>query len=104
VALQAAWPYVGSDVIGATEMLAAILIGVGYFKPKAGIVGGLITSLMFFTTSTMLLSTPGAITTVNGMKYMSFMGLFLYKDFISLGVSLYLIGQFGKRAIATATR
>jgi uncharacterized membrane protein YkgB len=95
-------PYVGADMIGLTEWTAAIWIFIGYFKPKAGIIGGLIATLMFFTTSTMLLSTPGAIIAVPGishMRYMSFLGLFLYKDIMSLGVSLYLITYFGKRAI-----
>lgn len=91
--------YMGSDIIGFTEITAALLFIVGYFKPKAGIIGGLITTVMFFTTSTMLLSTPGAIIAYHGMRYMSFMGLFLYKDVISLGVSFYLISYFGKKAI-----
>src|ERR1700733_2007648 len=34
-------PYVGSDLIGTTEITAAILMIAGYFKPKAGIAGGL---------------------------------------------------------------
>jgi uncharacterized membrane protein YkgB len=58
---------------------------------------------MFFTTSTMLLTTPGAIISVpgiHGMRYMSFLGLFLFKDVIALGASLYLIGHFGRKAIA----
>src|ERR1700722_9411382 len=41
-------PYIGSDLIGLTEMTAAVLFFAGYLKPKAGIVGGLITSVMFF--------------------------------------------------------
>jgi uncharacterized membrane protein YkgB len=95
-------PYIGSDIIGLTEITAAILIITGYFKPKAGILGGLITTLMFFITSTMVLSTPGAIISVPGipvMRYMSFLGLFLFKDVISLGVSFYLISYFGRKAI-----
>src|SRR5271156_4967852 len=36
-------PYIGSDIIGLTEWSAAVLIIAGYFKPKAGIIGGLIT-------------------------------------------------------------
>jgi uncharacterized membrane protein YkgB len=95
-------PYIGSDIIGLTEITAAILIFAGYFRPKAGIVGGLITTLMFFITSTMVMTTPGAIISVpgiHGMKYMSFLGLFLFKDVISLGVSFYLISYFGKKAI-----
>jgi uncharacterized membrane protein YkgB len=95
-------PYVGSDIIGLTEITAAILIIAGYFRPKAGILGGLVTTLMFFITSTMVITTPGAIIAVPGiryMRYMSLVGLFLFKDVISLGVSLYLISYFGKKAI-----
>jgi len=92
-------PYIGSDIIGLTEITAAILIIAGYVRPKAGIIGGFITTLMFFTTSTMLLTTPGAVIAVHGMRYMSFLGLFLFKDVIALGVSLYLITYFGERAI-----
>jgi len=95
-------PYVGSDLIGVTEWTAAILIIAGYFRPKAGIIGGFIASLMFFITSTMVITTPGTIIAVQGikyMRYMSFLGLFLFKDFISLGVSFYLISYFGKEAI-----
>jgi uncharacterized membrane protein YkgB len=96
-------PYIGSDIIGLTEITAAILFMAGYFRPIAGVVGGLITTGMFFTTSTMLLTTPGAIISVpgiRGMKYMSFLGLFLFKDVIALGASFYLIGNFGHKAIA----
>ena len=100
-------PYIGSDIIGLTEITAAILIIAGYFRPKAGIVGGLITTLMFFTTSTMILTTPGAIISVpgiHGMRYMSFLGLFLFKDVIALGVSFYLISYFGKKAILSENK
>ena len=95
-------PYIGADIIGLTEITAAILIIAGYLRPKAGIIGGLIASLMFFITSTMVITTPGAIMSVpgiHGMRYMSFLGLFLFKDVISLGVSFYLISYFGQKAI-----
>ena len=92
-------PYIGSDIIGTTEIVAALLIIAGYFKPKAGVIAGLITTGMFFTTSTMLITTPGATISIHGIRYMSFLGLFLYKDVISLGVSLYLISYFGRKAI-----
>ena len=97
-------PYVGSDIIGLTEITAAILMIAGYFRPKAGVIGGLITTLMFFTTSTMLLTTPGATISVHGMRYMSNLGLFLYKDVISLGVSFYLISYFGHKAVLLENR
>ena len=95
-------PYIGADIIGLTEIAAAILFIVGYLRPTAGIVGGLITIVMFFVTSTMVMTTPGAIIAVPGirhMRYMSFLGLFLFKDVISLGVSFYLISYFGRKAI-----
>jgi len=100
-------PYIGADLIGLTEWLAAILIIAGYFRPKAGIVGGLILTVMFFTTSSMLLTTPGAIISVpriHGMRYMNNLGLFLFKDVISFGVSLYLISYFGKKAILSENK
>jgi reactive chlorine resistance protein C len=91
-------PYIGSDIIGLTEITAAMLMIVGYFRPRAGIVGGLIATLMFFITSTMVITTPGAIVAVHGIPYMSFLGLFLFKDVISLGVSFFLVGYFGRKA------
>jgi uncharacterized membrane protein YkgB len=100
-------PYIGSDIIGLTEWIAALLIITGYFKPKAGIIGGLIAMVMFFITSSMILTTPGAIIAVPGishMRYMSLVGLFLFKDVISLGVSFYLISYFGKCAILSENK
>ena len=95
-------PYIGADLIGITEIVAAILIITGYLQPKAGIIGGLIASVMFFTTSSMFITTPGTIIAVSGisyMRYMGMLGLFLFKDIISFGASLYLISYFGKKAI-----
>jgi uncharacterized membrane protein YkgB len=95
-------PYIGSDIIGLTEITAAILFIAGYSRPIAGVIGGLIATLMFFITSTMVITTPGAIISVSGihgMRYMSFLGLFLFKDVIALGASFYLIGYFGQKAI-----
>lgn len=91
--------YHGSDLIGLTEVIAAILIIIGVFKPQAGIIGATIAVSMFFITSTMVITTPGALTNVNGINYMSFLGLFLFKDVINLGASLYLISKFGHKAI-----
>jgi uncharacterized membrane protein YkgB len=86
-------------MIGITEIIAAVLISTGYWKPKVGIVGGLIASVMLFITSTMVITTPGAVVPVNGIGYMSFLGLLLFKDIISLGVAFYLVSYFGKKAI-----
>ena len=94
-------PYVGADIIGGTEWTAAILYIVGYRWPKAGIVGGIITTFMFFTTSTMLITTPDDTIVVHGVHYMNNLGLFLFKDVISFGASFFLITAYGKRAMAS---
>src|SRR5580704_8574594 len=60
-------PYIGSDLIGLTEITAAVLFIAGYLSPKAGIVGGLITSVIFFTTSSMIITTPGATVNIHGI-------------------------------------
>ncbi|HEV2478131.1 MAG TPA: DUF417 family protein [Puia sp.] len=92
-------PYAGADIIGLTEWIGGVLILIGFWKPKAGIAGGIIGVVMFFTTSTMLVTTPGTIIHINGMGYMNNLGLFLYKDVINLGASLYLIAYFGGRVL-----
>jgi reactive chlorine resistance protein C len=91
-------------LIGLTEIMAALLMVSGYFSPKAGIIGGLIASVMFFTTSTMIITTPGAIISVHGLRFMSFLGLFLFKDVIALGASLYLVSYFGQKAILSENK
>ena len=92
-------PYVLGDMIGATEWTAAILLIIGYFKPKAGILGGIILVGMFFTTSSMLITTPDDTIVVHGIHYMNNLGLFLFKDIISFGVAFYLISYYGGKAI-----
>ncbi|HEY5255832.1 MAG TPA: DUF417 family protein [Acidobacteriaceae bacterium] len=97
--LKAFGPYILGDMIGLTEWTAAILLIIGYFKPKAGILGGIILVGMFFTTSTMLITTPDDTIVVHGIHYMNNLGLFLFKDIISFGVAFYLISYYGRKAI-----
>src|SRR5260370_15206828 len=71
-------PYIGSDIIGLTEIAAAILFIAGYMRPKAGIVGGFITTLMFFITITMFIITPGSliyVPAIHGIMFISFFAL-----------------------------
>ena len=99
--LKALGPYVLADIIGATEWTAAVLLIIGYFKPKAGILGAIILVVMFFTTSSMLITTPDDTIVVHGIHYMNNLGLFLFKDIISFGVAFYLISYYGRKAILT---
>jgi len=92
--------YHGSDLIGLTEQIAAILIVIGQFKPHAGVLGASIATVMFFITTTLLVTTPSTLTInhIDGFNYLSLLGLFLFKDIISLGASINLVGKFGQKA------
>ena len=91
--------YHGADLIGATEWTTALLLLSGYIWPRAGIVGSVVATVMFLTTSSMLLTTPDTITMVNGKPYMSLIGLFLYKGrALFRCVALYLSVRFGDKA------
>ena len=89
---------VGSIIIGITEEIAALLFIGGFVYPQLGILGGCIAVVMFFLTSTMLLSTPEIMVKVKGVSYLNNLGLFLFKDIIALGASFFLIAHFGERA------
>jgi reactive chlorine resistance protein C len=88
--------YVGSDIIGASEISSAILIILGSRIPKAGMAGSFIATVIFAVTSTMVITAPGSIVMVKGIGYLSFMGLFLFKDLIALGVSFFFLSHFLK--------
>lgn len=87
----------GASLIGITEMIAAILIVAGNFKPRAGIVGSIMSAVIFFVTSTFVITTPGSVHMVEGVPRLSDMGSFLFKDITLLGASLYLLIHFGHR-------
>lgn len=87
----------GSNLIGTTEIVAAVLIIVGCFKPRAGIIGSMIAVVIFFVTSTFVITTPGAVHLVEGVPFLSNLGSFIFKDITLLGASLYLLVHFGKR-------
>src|SRR6201987_3070119 len=60
-------PYLLGDMIGATEWTAAILLIIGYFKPKAGILGGSILVGIFFTPIRMWITPPFLTSGVHGL-------------------------------------
>ena len=97
-------PDLGATIIGSTEVTAATLILAGLFNPVLGMIGSCITALMFFLTSSMLLSTPGLLLNVKGFYFLDELGLFLFKDIISLGASFYLFTNFGMKALKKYSR
>ena len=75
-------------LIGVVEIGAGLALLAGWFWAPAGVAGGGVASLIFFTTSTFLLSTPGAFARVDGMWVPGETGSFLIKDLGLLAVAL----------------
>lgn len=77
-----------SRLIGVLELLAAAGLLGGWVWPRSGVVGGALATLIFFTTSTFLLSTPGVLAKVDGLWVPGNIGGFLIKDLGLLAASL----------------
>jgi uncharacterized membrane protein YkgB len=86
-----------SAIIGVLEITAALGILAGNFSPKVGLWSSLLCVLIFFVTSTFLLSTPGVVEHVDGLVVPSGTGSFLVKDISILGASLFLVGHFSRK-------
>lgn len=82
-----------SNLIGVTELAAALLLAAGFFAPRLGIVGALISVGNYLTTLSFLITTPGVTeASAGGFPYLSVMpGQFLVKDVVLLAVSLWLL-------------
>ncbi len=79
-----------ADFLGVTEITTAILLIAGRFFPRAGLVGSSIAILMFLTTLSFLLTTPGWEPSLGGFPALSgAVGQFLIKDVVLLGAAVY---------------
>jgi len=87
-----------SDFIGTFEYLTGIGIIVGFFKPKIGMIAGVMGILMFFVTFSFFFSTPGTVTIGDGLYRPTRDGGFLLKDLVLLGGAFYLFTYFGEKA------
>lgn len=82
-----------SNVIGVTELVAALLIAIRPLAPKVSVVGSLIAVLTFLATLTFLFSLPGWEKSLGGFPALSGSGGFLLKDVVLLGAALYTLGE-----------
>ena len=89
-----------SDIIGITEIIAATGILLGTLRPFIGLLGSLVSVVIFIVTSTFMLSTPGMIGMADGFWHTSPMGSFVLKDVTLLGASLFLAVHYGRRSTA----
>lgn len=79
-----------SNVIGAFEIGTALLILIQFVNRKIGLVGGVLSTLIFLTTLSFLLTTPGTWRTIEGVLVTDF---FILKDVMALGISVQVIAR-----------
>ena len=81
-------------IIGAIEMIIATLIALRQWFPKASAVGSLGAVLMFLTTLSFIITTPGWEPSLGGFPALSGdVGEFLIKDLVLLGAALWTLAD-----------
>lgn len=92
-----------SAVLGASEIVIALLIALRPLSARAALIGSASAVGMFMTTLSFLLTTPGVWeASAGGFPALSVVpGQFLVKDFVLFGASLWLFGE-NWRALTTS--
>ena len=80
-----------SNVIGVTEICAAILIAIRPLSPKLSAVGSILAVFTFLATLTFLFSLPGWENSLGGFPAPSASGGFLLKDVVLLGAAVFTL-------------
>ncbi len=80
--------------LGAFEIVVAVLIALRPWAAKLSALGSAAAVLMFFTTLTFLLSTPGWEPSLGGFPALSSsVGQFLIKDIVLFGAAVWTLGE-----------
>ncbi|WP_419904395.1 YkgB family protein [Kiloniella sp.] len=83
-----------SNILGVIEVCIGLLIALRFFSPKLSAIGGILSSGLFVTTLTFMVSTPGVFEPSLGFPAISVMpGQFLLKDLGLLAASLFVTGR-----------
>jgi uncharacterized membrane protein YkgB len=83
-----------SNVLGATEIAIALMIALRPLSATVAAIGSGLAVLMFLTTLSFLLSTPGWEPSLGGFPALSVVpGQFILKDLVLLGVAVWLLGN-----------
>jgi reactive chlorine resistance protein C len=80
-------------VIGVVEIVLGCLIATRPITPRVSAVGSLGAILMFLTTLSFVISTPGVWQPGYGFPFLSGAGQFLVKDMILLGAAIWTAGE-----------
>jgi uncharacterized membrane protein YkgB len=91
-----------SYFLGASEWLTAALLIWGYWSPRAGALGALLSVATFVTTVTIIPFMPDGWDATAGFPAMTGNVAFLMKDVVLLAVSFYLLKQDVVRASLSA--
>jgi len=79
--------------LGATELVVATLIALRPFSAKLCAIGSTAAMLMFLSTLSFMLSTPGWEPTLGGFPALGVAGQFLVKDFALFGIAFWSLGE-----------
>ena len=82
-----------SNIIGVTEIAAAVLIAIRPLSAKLSAVGSVLAVCTFLATLTFLFSLPGWEKSLGGFPALSGSGGFLLKDIVLLGAALFTLGD-----------
>ncbi len=82
-----------SNLIGVTELIAAVLIAIRPISAKLSTLGSVLAVFTFLATLSFLFSLPGWEKSLGGFPALSGSGGFLLKDVVLLGASLWTLGD-----------
>jgi uncharacterized membrane protein YkgB len=82
-----------SNLIGVTELLAALLIAIKPLSSRLSAVGSVLAICTFLATLTFLFSLPGWEKSLGGFPALSGSGGFLLKDVVLLGAALFTLAE-----------
>jgi uncharacterized membrane protein YkgB len=77
-----------SYLLGVVEIIAGLLLAISPWSSLAKAAGGLLASLIFIVTSSLLLALPVGEPSAGGLPALNGLGQFLIKDVVLLGVAL----------------
>lgn len=82
-----------SYLLGVVEIVTAVLLVLSPWSPRAGVVGGVLAAVTFFTTCTMFAALPVWDANLGGFPALGPLGQFLIKDVALLGIALVVGGE-----------
>ena len=82
-----------SNALGVVEIFTGLLLAAAPWSSRAGVAGGLLGSLTFLITASLLLTVPSWEAALGGFPALNAIGSFLIKDIVLLGAVLGITGK-----------